>query len=88
MRIEDLDTARVVPGAEARILATLEACGFEWDATPVRQSTRLDAYRDALVTLATDERAWGRAWHVPHAPAVTPLIDLLCAARVDAMGAA
>ncbi len=26
---------------------------------------------DALVTLATDERAWGRAWHVPHAPAVT-----------------
>lgn len=56
MRIEDLDTARVVPGAEARILATLEACGFEWDATPVRQSTRLDAYRDALVTLAAADR--------------------------------
>ena len=24
-----------------------------------------------LVTLATDERAWGRAWHVPSAPAVS-----------------
>jgi nucleoside-diphosphate-sugar epimerase len=24
-----------------------------------------------LVTLATDERAWGRAWHVPSPPAVT-----------------
>lgn len=24
-----------------------------------------------LVTIATDERAWGRPWHVPHAPAVS-----------------
>jgi len=51
LRIEDLDTARIVPGAEARILRTLEACGFEWDAVPIRQSTRLDAYRDALAAL-------------------------------------
>ncbi|MET8996448.1 hypothetical protein [Amycolatopsis sp. NPDC004169] len=26
---------------------------------------------NALVTLAEDERAWGRAWHVPSPPAVT-----------------
>ncbi|WP_218920368.1 hypothetical protein [Lentzea guizhouensis] len=25
----------------------------------------------ALVTLAPEERAWGRAWHVPSPPAVT-----------------
>ena len=25
----------------------------------------------ALITLAQDERAWGRAWHVPSPPAVT-----------------
>ncbi|MCW5574354.1 MAG: glutamate--tRNA ligase, partial [Steroidobacteraceae bacterium] len=31
LRIEDLDAPRVVAGAESRILATLEACGFEWD---------------------------------------------------------
>ena len=24
-----------------------------------------------LVTIATDERAWGQAWHVPNSPAVT-----------------
>ncbi|MBV6418247.1 MAG: Glutamyl-Q tRNA(Asp) synthetase [Steroidobacteraceae bacterium] len=56
VRIEDLDTARIVPGAEARILATLEACGFEWDAAPLRQSTRLDAYRDALAALDRAQR--------------------------------
>lgn len=26
---------------------------------------------NTLVTLAADERAWGRAWHVPSAPAIT-----------------
>ncbi len=26
----------------------------------------------ALVTAATDERAWGKAWHVPTNPAITP----------------
>lgn len=45
-----------MPGAEARILATLDACGFEWDAAPIRQSTRLDAYRDALAVLAAAGR--------------------------------
>jgi glutamyl-Q tRNA(Asp) synthetase len=51
LRIEDLDTPRTVPGAETRILATLEACGFEWDATPVRQSSRFEAYLGALAAL-------------------------------------
>ena len=39
-----------------------------------------------LVTLADDERAWGRAWHVPTAPAVSPreAVQGLCrAAGVD-----
>jgi glutamyl-Q tRNA(Asp) synthetase len=52
VRIEDLDTPRVVAGSESRILATLEACGFEWDAPPLRQSARIDAYRAALATLS------------------------------------
>ncbi|MGE0583329.1 MAG: tRNA glutamyl-Q(34) synthetase GluQRS [Steroidobacteraceae bacterium] len=58
LRIEDLDTPRIVAGAESRILATLEACGFEWDATPLRQSTRLDAYADALEALARAGRVF------------------------------
>ncbi|MBV6423418.1 MAG: Glutamyl-Q tRNA(Asp) synthetase [Steroidobacteraceae bacterium] len=56
MRIEDLDTTRIRRGAESSILATLEACGFEWDATPLRQSTRIDAYRVALAALDRAQR--------------------------------
>lgn len=35
-----------------------------------------------MVTIATDERAWGRAWHVPNAPALTTrqTVDALAAA--------
>lgn len=38
------------------MLATLEACGFEWDAAPIRQSTRLEAYHDAFTMLAAAGR--------------------------------
>jgi nucleoside-diphosphate-sugar epimerase len=36
----------------------------------------------ALARLGADERAWGRAWHVPSAPArsVRQMVDGLCAA--------
>lgn len=51
VRIDDLDRARVLTGAESRILATLEACGFEWDGPLLRQSDRSDAYRAALERL-------------------------------------
>jgi glutamyl-Q tRNA(Asp) synthetase len=40
-----------VPGAAARILATLEAFGFEWDGAVIKQSERGDAYRAALARL-------------------------------------
>ncbi|WP_248961084.1 NAD-dependent epimerase/dehydratase family protein [Sphaerisporangium perillae] len=33
--------------------------------------TYLPDVAQALATVATDERAWGRAWHVPTAPALT-----------------
>lgn len=52
LRIDDLDTPRIVDGAEARILRTLEACGFEWDGAILHQRDRRDAYRAALDTLA------------------------------------
>jgi glutamyl-Q tRNA(Asp) synthetase len=48
VRIEDLDTPRVVPGAADDILRTLESCGMEWDGAIVRQSTRKEAYHHAL----------------------------------------
>lgn len=51
VRIEDIDTPRVVPGSAANILDTLERFGFDWDGAVLYQSTRLDAYRDALEQL-------------------------------------
>jgi glutamyl-Q tRNA(Asp) synthetase len=52
VRIEDLDTPRVVPGAADGILRTLEAHGFEWDGAVVHQSARFDRYRAALERIA------------------------------------
>ena len=43
VRIEDIDTPRVVPGCAAEILRTLETFGFEWDGEVLYQSTRRDA---------------------------------------------
>lgn len=51
VRIDDLDRARVVAGAESRILAILEACGFEWDTPLLHQSDRREAYDAALERL-------------------------------------
>jgi len=51
VRMEDLDTPRCVPGADADILRTLEKFGFEWDGPVLYQSTRMEAYRAALEQL-------------------------------------
>ena len=51
VRIEDLDTPRVVPGCADTMLRTLEAFGFEWDGEVLFQSTRRAAYHDAIATL-------------------------------------
>ncbi len=51
VRIEDLDPPRVVPGSAEGILHTLRAFGFEWDGEILWQSTRLEAYQDALERL-------------------------------------
>jgi glutamyl-Q tRNA(Asp) synthetase len=58
VRMEDLDTPRVVPGADADILRTLERFGLEWDGPVLYQSTRLDAYRDALEQLSRNGHAY------------------------------
>ncbi len=51
LRIEDLDTPRVVPGCVDDILRTLEALGFGWDDEIVFQSRRAGAYQAALERL-------------------------------------
>ena len=52
LRMEDLDTPRVVPGAADAMLRTLEALGLEWDGAVEFQSQHQDGYRDALASLS------------------------------------
>jgi glutamyl-Q tRNA(Asp) synthetase len=58
VRIEDIDTPRVVPGSADGILRTLERFGFEWDGAVLYQSTRLNAYREALDRLRRDGQVY------------------------------
>ena len=48
LRIEDVDTPRVVAGAADRLQRDLEFFGFEWDGPVLRQSDRFERYRHYL----------------------------------------
>jgi glutamyl-tRNA synthetase len=52
LRIEDLDTPRVVPGSQQRIEEDLRWLGLDWNDEPVRQSDRVALYEQALATLS------------------------------------
>lgn len=55
LRIEDLDTPRVVPGAADAMLTLLEQLGFAWDGEVVYQSRRFERYRQVLEQLRDRE---------------------------------
>ncbi|MCP9817216.1 tRNA glutamyl-Q(34) synthetase GluQRS [Synechococcus sp. GreenBA-s] len=48
LRLDDLDTPRNRPGAEAAILADLHWLGLAWDGPPIRQSERTGLYATVL----------------------------------------
>ena len=58
LRIEDVDTPRCVPGADATIQAQLAACGLRPDEAPLYQSARGALYEAALQQLITQGRAY------------------------------
>ncbi len=58
VRIEDLDRPREVPGSADSILQTLDAFGFEWTGSIVRQSERDEAYSAALEKLRSSGRIY------------------------------
>ena len=53
LRMEDIDTPRVVRGAGARIVEDLAWLGLDWDEGPIVQSERLAVYEAALARLPT-----------------------------------
>lgn len=61
LRMEDLDSARCMPGMADAILHALERFGFEWDGAVLYQSRRLPAYRAALDQLQATGRIYGCA---------------------------
>lgn len=52
LRIEDIDTPRVLPDADRWIMDDLTWFGMDWDGEPVYQSQRLDVYEQALGVIA------------------------------------
>lgn len=58
LRIEDLDTPRVVAGMADDILRTLETLGFMWDGEVLYQSRREELYQQALDGLLRDGFAY------------------------------
>lgn len=61
LRIEDIDTPRVVDGADSFIMGQLRALGMHWDEEPVWQSRRLPLYEDAFERLRNAGRVYGCA---------------------------
>jgi glutamyl-Q tRNA(Asp) synthetase len=58
VRIEDVDTPRVVPDAAGGILRTLDVFGMQWDGEVMYQSARSDAYAAVLGALRRDGRVY------------------------------
>ena len=52
LRIEDLDTPRVKPGATESTIEILRWLGLDWDNGPAVQSADLEPYREAMTILA------------------------------------
>jgi len=48
IRIDDIDTPRVVSDSEHHILTKLEQLGFQWDGEIVRQSSNIQHYENAI----------------------------------------
>ena len=55
LRIEDLDAPREVEGAATRILDTLRVFGFEWQEPVLRQSAKVEIYRNIINELGRRE---------------------------------
>lgn len=58
LRIEDTDRERSKPEHEEEILFSLKWLGLEWDGEPIRQSSRLERYREVAADLIAKDLAY------------------------------
>src|SRR5690606_41423205 len=61
LRIEDIDTPRVVPGADQIIMTQLRALDMHWDEPPTWQSRHPERYPAAFDGLPAENLRDGRA---------------------------
>jgi glutamyl-tRNA synthetase len=96
LRIEDIDSPRIKPGAAEQTCADLRWLGLDWDESPLVQSQRIPLYVAALQTLQLQELVYPctcsrldieRAASAPHADHEGPVYQGACAGRraVDAL---
>jgi glutamyl-Q tRNA(Asp) synthetase len=61
LRVEDVDTPRVVKGSADDILRTLDCFGFEWDGEVLYQSARFDRYEQTIQDLIAQGQVYACA---------------------------
>jgi glutamyl-tRNA synthetase len=97
LRLEDIDSPRVKPGAAAQAYEDLRWLGLDWDGEPLVQSRRLEVYEAALRRLQARELVYPcacsrldveRAASAPHAEHEGPVYPGTCAFRRVADAAA
>jgi glutamyl-tRNA synthetase len=90
LRIEDIDSPRVKPGAAEQACADLRWLGLDWDDGPVYQTARMPLYEAALQTLREKELVYpctcsradvDRAASAPHADHEGSTYPGTCAGR-------
>jgi glutamyl-tRNA synthetase len=90
LRIEDIDSPRVKPGAAEQIIDDLRWLGLDWDEGPIQQSQRLHHYEEALARLQAQELVYpctcsrsdvAEAASAPHADSEGPVYPGTCAGR-------
>lgn len=59
LRIEDIDTTRIKPGADSSIMRTLEQFGLYWDQTETYQTERLALYQHHFNELVAKQLIYG-----------------------------
>jgi glutamyl-tRNA synthetase len=93
LRVEDIDSPRVKPGAAAQALADLRWLGLDWDGDPVVQTARLPLYEAALDQLRRLDLVYpctcsrsdvSAAASAPHAEHDGPTYPGTCAGRTPA----
>jgi glutamyl-tRNA synthetase len=97
LRIEDLDGPRIKRGADREAIKDLKWLGIDWDEGPIYQSTRREAYSNAVKRLLAAGKAYpcictrrevDRAASAPHAEDGAAVYPGTCRGKFESVEAA